>query len=456
MACTYLSVKPSDYMKPFSYSFLAALIVISPWAHSYDEVIDSEDDFDHDRAPMVIFPYAFATELLGTGAGVFYVQEGQFQPQDSVFLTAYVTNNDSFGIAGAWNRARFGESRWFASPLLSAQRNGAQRFYSELGFGVGDTPGGSNESSQDEFLEGSGWDVYTDVTFRYVVPAGLGADDIVHRFETSQGLLTAGSTHGRWNPLRSGRTILIVQPFLQYRTMIVDEENINEFPTYLPVELGEEVRRQTNGVTVSLEYDNRDFDVNPEHGSWQKIKVSRDFGWLGSSESWTALEFDVSKLFSLGKSEHFRQRVLALRAWTAYVPTRTLTTIDDEIRVDNSPPDNMGATLGGDNRLRAYPSGRFNDKAAIYYSAELRVIPEWNPMKGWPLIRRFAWRWWQWVAFAEVGRVAPSWSFQDLHEDIKWSAGLGLRAMIGSGVIRAEVATSTESTQLVLMVNHPF
>ena len=423
---------------------------------AYDEVVDSEDDPGRARPPRVILPYAFATELLGTGVGLIYFQEGQFQPQDSAVLTGYVTNNDSFGITGAWNRARFGDSRWFASPLLTVRRNQAQRFYSELGFGVGDTPGGSNESSQDEFMEGQGWDVYTDVTFRYVVPVGLGADDIVHRFDTSEGLLTGGSTHGPWGPLRSGRTMLTVQPFLQYRTMIVDEGNIDEFPVYLPVELGEQVRRQTNGATVSLEYDNRDFDVNPERGSWQKLQISRDFGWLGSSESWTALEFDASKLFSLGESARFRQRVLALRAWVAYVPTRTLTTIDDAIRVDNSPPDNMGATLGGDNRLRAYTSGRFNDKAAIYYSAELRMIPEWNPIKGWPLIRRFPWRWWQWVAFAEVGRVAPSWNISLLHDDMKWSAGLGIRAMIGSGVVRAEVATSAESTQLVLMVNHPF
>lgn len=439
-----------------SSSFLLALIAISPWALAYDEVIDSEDDPDRDRAPWVVLPYAFSTELLGTGVGAFYYQEGQFQPQDSLFLTAYVTNNDSFGLAGAWNRARFSESRWFVTPGFYARRNRAQRFYSELGFGVDDTQGGNNDSSQEQFFEGRGWDVYGDVEFRYIAPVGLGREDIVHRFDTSEGLLASGSTHGSWNPLRSGRTTLLVAPFWQYRSLVVDEENIDQFPAFFPVELDQSLERRSNGVTVALEYDNRDFDANPERGSWQKIQISRDFGWLGSSTSWTALEFDASKLFSLGESQRFRQRVIALRAWTAYSPTWSLTQIDDAIRVDNAPPENMGATLGGNNRLRAYPSGRFSDKAAVYYSAELRVIPEWNPMKNWPLIRRTSWRWWQWVVFAEVGRVAPSWSFRDLHDDMKWSAGLGLRAMIGSSVVRAEVATSMESTQLVLMANHPF
>jgi hypothetical protein len=29
--------------------------------------------------------------------------------------------------------------------------------------------------------------------------------------------------------------------------------------------------------------------------------------------------------------------------------------------------------------MRGYPFARFSDKAAIYYGAEYRVIPRWNP-----------------------------------------------------------------------------
>ena len=39
-------------------------------------------------------------------------------------------------------------------------------------------------------------------------------------------------------------------------------------------------------------------------------------------------------------------------------------------------------------RMRAYPSQRFTDQAAIYYSAELRLIPEWNPFEHWDWIQR--------------------------------------------------------------------
>lgn len=106
--------------------------------------------------------------------------------------------------------------------------------------------------------------------------------------------------------------------------------------------------------------------------------------------------------------------------------------------------------------MRGYPRGRFNDKAAIYYAAELRLIPNWDPFRNWPLIRNWPWRWWQAVGFVEAGRVAPSWNLGDLHEDLKWSAGAGIRAMIGGGVIRVDFAKSDESFQFWVMANQAF
>lgn len=248
----------------------------------------------------------------------------------------------------------------------------------------------------------------------------------------------------------------VVKPFFMWRTLVVTEDNIDQFPPFNPVELGQDVENRSNGITAYLEYDNRDFAVNPQQGSYQKLSISHDPGWLSSTNSWTSMEFDVRKYFSLGGTNRLRQQVIALQAWTAYTPTWKLTDIGNAVRIDNAPPENMGASLGGMYRLRGYPTGRFNDKAAIYYGAEYRVIPNWNPMKTWPLIRRFPWRWWQWAAFAEIGRVAPSWDLKTFHSDMKWSAGLSMRAMIASGVARLDLARSAEGTQVVIMVNHPF
>ncbi len=71
--------------------------------------------------------------------------------------------------------------------------------------------------------------------------------------------------------------------------------------------------------------------------------------------------------------------------------------------------------------MRGYPSQRFNDKAAIYYAAELRLIPRWNPFERWDWIQKYVGiQWLQFVPFVEVGRVSSSWSLDEQHSDMKW------------------------------------
>jgi outer membrane translocation and assembly module TamA len=163
------------------------------------------------------------------------------------------------------------------------------------------------------------------------------------------------------------------------------------------------------------------------------------------------------KYWSLGDSGTFAQRVLAARVWAAYSPTwETQLIAPDVVSISNRPPANRGASLGGVERQRGYPRGRFNDKAAINYALELRLIPHWDPFRNWPLIRNWPWRWWQVVGFAEIGRVAPSWNFGDLHEDMKWTAGAGIRAMLGGGIIRLDYAVSDEAAQFWVMARQAF
>jgi len=115
------------------------------------------------------------------------------------------------------------------------------------------------------------------------------------------------------------------------------------------------------------------------------LELSQDFGLFDSDNSWTVLQGEFDKYISLGATDTFRQRVLAFDFWTAYSPTLDVTS-SGEIR--NGAPAYTGATLGGLWRMRAFPAQRFNDKAAIYYAAELRLIPEWNPFTEWPAVQK--------------------------------------------------------------------
>lgn len=121
------------------------------------------------------------------------------------------------------------------------------------------------------------------------------------------------------------------------------------------------------------------------------------------------------------------------------------------------PPVFQGANLGGLWRMRAYPTSRFNDRAAIYYCGEIRLMPEWNPFAKIEWVEKYLTvQWWQWVFFTEVGRVAPSWSFSTLNKNQKFDAGVGVRAMVKGLVVRIDVAGSSESWGVNMMVSQPF
>ena len=166
------------------------------------------------------------------------------------------------------------------------------------------------------------------------------------------------------------------------------------------------------------------------------------------------LQGELDKYFSLGATDTFRQRVVAFDVWTAYSPTWDVTSSGD---IDNRPPAYTGATLGGLWKLRAYPTQRFNDKAVFYYGAELRLSPGWNPFNNWPAVQKYLGvQWLQFVPFAEVGRVAPSYDVENLHSSMKWDVGFGLRAWAKGLVVRMDTAVSEEGFGVQMMVSQPF
>jgi hypothetical protein len=437
---------------------LLALVLTATNLYADQITVDQSDPEREGRPPSIIVPFAFSTEALETGLGAVFFRKAVFQPQDGFFLTGYGTSNSSFGLFGGMTNLRLSK-RLFFSPTVGFMDNDQQRFYGDFGYELGGTPpSGSNESDQDDFVFGGGIDSYLHLTFRYVLPIGAGKGSQPHRYTTNEGVLAEGSTHlGHWNPATSGRTFVVLRPFYQRRTLDVTDENVDLFPPIFPAQPGEEVDFSTNGIMLGIEYDNTDFVTNPSRGSMTKFDVHRDFGAFDSLNSWTSLDFSFAKYWSLGDSKAFAQRVLAANVWAAYSPTWDAELVaPDVVAISNRPPGNRGATLGGVERQRGYPRGRFNDKAAINYTVELRLIPHWDPFRNWPIIRKWPWRWWQVVGFAEFGRVAPSWNFGDLHEDMKWTAGAGIRAMIGGGIIRFDFAASDEASQIWVMARQAF
>ncbi len=416
---------------------VAADIITAP------SIIRDADEVGKVKPRKLILPYGFYTDSLGLAVGVAVGASAFPTEHSSLFGTGYVSTNKSYDFHIISSNVRLPPGkRLFLDTTLSAGWFTDQRAYVDGNPDYPDEQAGSNNSHPDDYIEGEGWRTQLFLKFKYVMPIGNARDKAIHTYTLRRGLLVEGPSGAKtWNPLKSGITLLELAPFYARRTFALTDDD----------EGG-----KTNGLFFALTYDNRDFMINPSKGSILQVKVTRDFGWFDSFQSWTNVAGEFNKYFSLGESKHFRQRVIALSFWTADSPTWETEQVGDITLLRNTPPPTMGSTLGGNMRLRGYSSNRFTDKSAIYYGAEYRTIPQWNPLGAQTWLKWLDIDWWQWVGFVEAGRVAPEWDFKELNSDLKWDGGFGLRSMMRKVVVRLDFAFSEEGTHVWAMAGQPF
>jgi len=391
---------------------------------------------------VISVPYGFYNKDFGVAGAYAHAVTGWPQKQSALIATAMAGSKGSvMGFLMGRDLQMPYTRRLFLDAVVNAGYFQDVDIYTAGNADFPDKRAGSNDSDEDNYVNSDGgWDNYFRLRFKYLLPIGHGKDQIIATQVVDRGLLVDGATGGQsWSPFASGLTYLEMRPF--YRLQQVDGDDVQK-----------DVK--TNGLEFSLFRDNRDFKFNPSRGSALRLKFQRDFGWLDSSNSWTVVDGELDKYVSLGASDWFRQRVLAFDFWTAYSPTWEEKSNGE---IENGAPAFAGATLGGLWRLRGFPSQRFSDKAAIYYAAEMRFIPHWNPFDGWPWLQKYLGvQWLQFVPFFEIGRVAPVWNVQQLHEDMKWSAGLGVRFWAKGLVARIDSAVSDEGFAVQMMVAQPF
>ncbi len=391
-----------------------------------------------------LLPYAFYNQYFGFAVGAAYGASGSPQKQMSYVASAMA------GTAGSGAVYFLGKDiqvpffdRLFLDPWLSAGYFQNQNVYINGNPAYPNQEAGSNGSSKDNYVSGNGSDLYAYLTFKYDLPLGAVRDNPIPTQVVDKGLLVSGATGGKtWNPLTSGITEVQLQPFSRQQT--VDSPDVTT----------DNIR--TSGLTTALAYDNRDFAPNPSCGSYTRISLSRDFGVPDSTTTWSEADVEFDKFISFGATDHLRQQVLALSFWTAESLTWQEQNTATGPVISHRPPNYAGAKLGGLFRMRGYPAGRFSDKAAIYYCAEYRFIPNWNPLNGIPYIRKLQSDWIQGVVFVEAGRVAPEWSVTTLNENLKVDGGVGLRVMVKRLVARVGLAFSPEGAGVQMMVGQSF
>ena len=421
-----------------------AWLLASGASHAQSILIERSLEPGEEDGRFFALPFAFSSDVLGFAVGGVAGGRGLFQDQ-TVFAGSLIgSTNGSFAtyLYAENFKLPLGD-RLFASPRITYARLGELEAYRDGNPAFPDERAGDNDSDEDNFLEGDGSDEWYRIVFKYVLPLGHGRDAPIHTYILDRGLLgenPAGAAS--WNPIHSGRSLIEFEPF--YREQDIDLDETNDV-------------LETAGITLRLRHENVDFLMNPTRGSVKQLRVTWDPGVSGADSSYFVWEFEWAQYFDLGADDWFRQKVLALNFWISDTPSWEEEGEGAARVVKHRPPNFVGATLGGVDRFRGYPTDRFSDKAAILYTAELRLIPEWNPLGNIAWLKRFVRvDWWQFVPFVEVGRVAPHFNLHDLHTDLRWSAGVGVRGSVNGLIVRADVGFSEEEMKIQMMVAHPF
>jgi len=402
----------------------------------------------------IISPVAFSTESTGFFAGVGVIKEGLFQPQTTLIASVFRGLNQNVNING---RSR---ERYFSGGFISFSDfklpTTERFFFSFMGLKsyfpkMKHYINGSNNSSKNDVITSAGDSNFFNTTFRYVLPLGAGLENPGGICSLQDGFALGRHACGDGTPVLTGSTSIGLKTFYQYEntenTLLWTDPIWREHGTSLPT-------WSNNGLRAFLKHNNTDFDLNPSNGYQFELQYSKDFGWGDSLQSWDSLTFKYNHYFNLDTFSFTKQNVLALSVWTAYSFSW-----DNNKEVApginaHRPPTWEGARLGGLNRMRAYDQDRFSDKAAFYATAEYRTIIDYNPFKNYDSIH-VPIEWFQIVGFVEAGRVHEQYNF-DLLSDMKYDAGVSLRAMVVKLPIRFDVAYGSEGTNMWLMVNQPF
>ena len=393
----------------FSVLAFSASLFLSP------QIVAKEKD-------SAFVPFYFRTETLGSTVGLAGVAKGVGQPQAALFGMGLYSEKDSYvGFLSAFNYA-------LSSNLLFSTQMYQARF-NDNPYYLGDQ--GSNSSSTEDKTVTNGDEENYKLEFKYLLPWGnVREHGLLGAFQPVRDVSFA-------SPVDSGVSSIIFTPFYSSRELDIYNDK----------------KEEATGFSLTFDWDNRDSVRNTTRGSHTSFDLTTGAESLQSEDLWLKWEFQNSQYYSLGPlGDWFDQQVLAFDFYTADTPTWNKC----DGAVCARPPEQEQARLGGLYRLRGYTAGRYHGRSAIHYSAEYRVLPDWQPLDDIPLINYYDLPWWQWVAFAEVGRVADDYDLKTLHEDMKWNVGGAVRFQVEGIVVRAEMAKGADEGTFRVMINQPF
>ncbi|TKB56699.1 BamA/TamA family outer membrane protein [Ferrimonas aestuarii] len=368
-----------------------------------------------------VVPFLFSSTSMGTTLAAAGSFRGIFQPQAQLIAVGAYSNNDSYIAYGGLHNLSFGPKRW----KLDLEAFSGTFKESEVYLN------GSHNSEQQDYVTGEEHQERYSIHFRYLLPLGAGADASANRRQAFSPMPPQSDSVSHQSPTDQPWVTLGFKPFYYTATVAdFDEE-------------------KTAGLELKLDVDARNYVPSPSSGYRFEVDMQRDWG-ADDRDSYTNWQAQYSQYFDLGVNQYSKQQTLSLTAYLADTPTW------DKDNNTHQAPYFAQNRLGGWDRLRGYTANRFHDRSAIFYGAEYRATPNYQPQSQIPFINRYQMPWWQWSLFAGVGRVHDEFDLGELHQDLKWSAGFGARLWVENVLVRMDIGYSEEGNQVRVVVNQPF
>ncbi|NKF49468.1 hypothetical protein G3R49_02580 [Shewanella sp. WXL01] len=375
------------------------------------------------QAEVEVVPFIFATETLSTAFGGAGVIKHAGQAQATALGVGLYTANDSWmGFLGLYNYQLPGAEQWLFS-FEAFQGHYEQGIYF---LEPHESPRGETEKVISVGDEG-----FAKLHIEYVLPIASGKQGAARSLARRQ------AEEISWNPLESGVSSVKLTPFVKNRKLEVNET--------LP--------DLAKGAELLFEWDNRDTSKDTLKGGRTSLTFTYGMA-IDDQPDWSIWEFEQSAFFPLGSNKWLSEQVLAANVYVADTPSWNKQ--DGTTGNYHRPPTFAGVGLGGFDRLRGYSSDQFTGRSAVNYSLEYRVKPHWQPLQNWPVFNLYKVPWWQWVVFGEMGKVANSFSASELHTDMKYVMGAGVRFEVEDIVVRLDLASNTDENQFWVMVNQAF
>ena len=424
----------------------------------FSETISKDVDKETQES-YIVLPYFFDSDSMGLTYGLAGIFNGYIQPNMTIGATIWGgesqevrkyedfnnyhkedSNAKGFALAITDYNPDFISDRLFLTLIGTISEYPKQHLYID---GANDTDKNEDESKESlsPFVTSGDRDwVY--LKFRYVLPIGEGRENPITEYDLKNGFVVNRDDYGGGVPFESGRSIVEIRPFYSKATLDKTPQNS---------------KWESLGIRFMFEHDNTDYIDNPSRGYNFQLAYTKDFGGSHSYNSWDSLEGEFSYYHKLPDFEFFDMQTIAFNIFTAYYPSW-----EHDNRLGNyyagdshRPPPFEGPALGGWNRLRAYDSYRYQDKALMYYGVEYRVIPKFNPF------RNSKWLpididWFQGALFAEAGQVNDEYDLGELHKDMKGDIGFSLRALAAKVPVRFDVAWGEEGSNMWVFLKQPF